>query len=88
MAADGLVPVGAQPVGPLTGKVVFTSGGHGWQYNSSLGRYATDRPEYQLVEDFGNQEQMSLYADYLLRAGATVVPMRPGRPTNQRGCRR
>jgi hypothetical protein len=84
LAAAGLVPVGAQPTGPLTGKIVYTSGGHGWDWNSSLNRWATDRPEYQFVEDFGTQEQMSYYIDYLFRAGATIVPMRPvGRQINE-----
>ena len=71
--------------GSLSGKIVFTSGGHGWQWNNSLGRYATDRGDSnEIVEDF-NQEQMTAYADYLLRAGATVVPMRPvGRSTTSR----
>ncbi|MCC7334467.1 MAG: N-acetylmuramoyl-L-alanine amidase [Pirellulaceae bacterium] len=74
----GLVPVGEQPSGTLDGKIVYTSGGHGWQWNDNLGRWATDRGNLlSMVEDFGNQDQMSYYADYLLRAGATVVPMRP-----------
>jgi hypothetical protein len=78
LAAAGLVPVGAQPVGPLTGKIVYTSPGHGWQWNSNLNRWATDRGDNnEIVEDFGNQDQMTFYVDYLLRAGATVVPMRP-----------
>ena len=83
--APGMVPVGTQPAGTLSGKIVFTSGGHGWQWNTTLGRYATDRGDNnEIVEDFGNQEQMTYYADYLLRAGATVVPMRPvGRQTNE-----
>jgi hypothetical protein len=89
MSAAGLVPLGAQPTGPLTGKIVYTSGGHGWEWNTALNpdRYGTDRPEYgpEIIEDFGNQEQMSYYVDYLFRAGATVVPMRPvGRQTNER----
>jgi len=64
--------------GALNGKLVFTSGGHGWQWNDTLARYATDRGDNnEIVEDFGNQEQMSFYADYALRAGATVIPMRP-----------
>lgn len=64
--------------GQLSGKFVFTSAGHGWQYNTTLGRYATDRGDNnEIVEDFGNQDQMSYYADYALRAGATVIPMRP-----------
>jgi hypothetical protein len=86
LAAAGLIPVGAAPAGELTGKIVYTSGGHGWQWNSGLNRYATDRPEYgpEIVEDFGNQDQMTYYAEYLLRAGATVVPMRPvGHQTNE-----
>jgi hypothetical protein len=78
LSADGLVPIGEQPTGPLTGKIVYTSGGHGWQWSTTLGRYATDRGETQeMVEDFGNQDQLTFYADYLLRAGATVVPLRP-----------
>jgi hypothetical protein len=85
LAAAGLVPVGTQPVGPLTGKIVYTSPGHGWQWNSTLGRYATDRGDNnEVVEDFGNQDQFTYYVDYLFRAGATVVPMRPvGRQTNE-----
>jgi hypothetical protein len=94
--APGLVDVGTQPTGTLSGKIVFTSAGHGWKGSGTT--YTTDRPEYwqqkdgggniiddgDLVEDFGNQDQMSLYADYLLRAGATVVPMRPvGRQLNE-----
>ncbi len=83
--APGMVPVGSQPSGALSGKIVFTSAGHGWQWSSGLSRFATDRGDNnEIVEDFGNQEQMTFYADYLLRAGATVVPMRPvGRQTNE-----
>src|SRR5688572_4523083 len=66
MSAAGLVPVGEQPEGPLSGKIVYTSGGHGWQWNTTLNRFATDRGDNnEIIEDFGNQEQMSLYADYL-----------------------
>ena len=85
LAAAGLVTTPQTYSGVLTGKVVFTSGGHGWQYNTTLGRYATDRGDNnEIVEDFGNQEQMTAFADYALRAGATVVPMRPvGRQTNE-----
>ena len=73
-----ITPVVQTYSGALNGKLVFTSGGHGWQWNDTLGRYATDRGDNnEIVEDFGNQEQMSFYADYALRAGATVIPMRP-----------
>ncbi|BBO34820.1 N-acetylmuramoyl-L-alanine amidase [Lacipirellula parvula] len=80
LAADGLVPVGYQPTGPLTGKIVYTSGGHGIEYEggSTNNGWLSDRPDYnEIVEDFGNQDQLTYFADYLLRAGATVVPMRP-----------
>ncbi len=80
-----LVPVGDQPVGGLQGKIIYTSAGHGWQWNSKLNRWTTDRGNVlSIVEDFGNQDQLTFYADYLLRAGATVVPMRPvGRQTHE-----
>src|SRR5262249_42665498 len=85
LAAAGLVPVGSQPDGALSGKIVFTSPGHGWDYNATLAAYAPDRGDSkEVVAGIGNQDQMTLYADYLLRAGATVVPMRPvGRQTNE-----
>ena len=77
-AAQGLVAVGSQPQGALTGKIVYTSAGHGWQWSDVLNRYATDRGNLlSLVEDFGNQDQLTFYVDHLFRAGATVVPMRP-----------
>lgn len=85
LAAAGLIPVGAQPTGPLSGKIVYASGGHGWEWNSVLGRWATERGEVnspglestQMIEDFGNQDQLTFFAEYVLRAGGTFVPMRP-----------
>ena len=84
-AAPGLVETGAQPAGALTGKIVYASAGHGWQWNGTLGRWATDRPNLlSIVEDFGNQDQLTAYVDHLFRAGATVVPLRPvGRQLNE-----
>ena len=71
-------PVGAPIVGALSGKIVYASPGHGWQYNSTLARFATDRGDNnEIVEDFGNQDQFTFFADYVLRAGGTFVPMRP-----------
>ncbi len=85
--------VGSQATGTLTGKVVYTSGGHGYTYTSYFDsvtgttkfHWVTQRGLTNgMVEDMGVQDQMSLYADYLLNAGATVVPMRPvGHQTNQ-----
>lgn len=69
--------VAEQPVGPLTGKIVYTSAGHGLNADGA-GIWTTQRGNNnQIVEDFGNQDQLLSYADYLWRAGATVVPMRP-----------
>ena len=80
LAAAGLVDVGAQPDGGLSGKITYIHGGHG--YTTYMGptpdRWAFQRPALLgMVEDLGNQEQMTALADYLFRAGATVVPMRP-----------
>lgn len=78
LSGAGLTDFVAQPSGALDGKIVFTSAGHGWQWNNTLNRWATDRGDSnEIVEDFGNQDQLTYFADYLLRAGATVVPMRP-----------
>ena len=80
LAAAGLVDFVAQPDGALSGKIVYTSGGHGLEWNNSLNRWYNGRDEVpgtEVLESFGNQDQMSFYADTLLRAGATVVPMRP-----------
>jgi hypothetical protein len=71
-----------QPAGALSGRIVYTAAGHGWHYISS---WDTDRSvNNSMVEDFGNQDQMSLYAQYCFNAGATVVPFRPiGNQTNE-----
>src|SRR5687768_15174393 len=83
--SPGMVAVGSQPAGNLTGKIVYTTPGHGWNWSSVLGRWATDRGENNdMVEDFGTQDQATYYVDYLFRAGATIVPMRPvGRQINE-----
>ena len=76
LAAAGLVAVGAQPQGDLSGKIVYLSPGHGYQYKGSS--WTTDRGESnEIVEPFGTQDQSTYLADYLFQAGATVVPMRP-----------
>ncbi len=74
-----LVPVGEQPDGGLSGKVVYLHGGHGYTAdNLGSGSWGTQRPNLNgMVEDLGNQDQMTFLADYLFNAGATVVPLRP-----------
>src|SRR5436190_11198696 len=77
--ADGLVPVGTQPHGGLSGKIVYLHGGHGiTAANNRDGAWSFQRgPGNEMIEDLGNVDQMAFLADYLFRAGATVVPLRP-----------
>ena len=79
LTATGLVEVGTQPVGELSGKIVYTHGGHGYEAaNTGSGSWGFQRPNLLgMIEDLGNQDQMSFFVDYLFRAGATVVPLRP-----------
>jgi hypothetical protein len=78
-SASGLVPVGAQPIGALTGNIVYVSAGHGFVANNlGSGSWTTQRGEtFEIIEDLGNQDQMSFFVDRLFNAGATVVPLRP-----------
>jgi N-acetylmuramoyl-L-alanine amidase len=69
-----------QPSGALSGCVVFIGAGHGWTYanTSTNPRWFTQRGvANSMVEDYGNLDQMNLFAEHLWRAGATVVPTRP-----------
>ena len=84
--AGGLVPVGTQPHGGLTGKIVYTHGGHGiTAANQQDGAWTFQRgPGNEMIEDLGNIDQMAFLVDYLFRAGATVAPLRPvGYQTNE-----
>jgi len=79
LSAAGLVEVGTQPAGGLDDKIVYVNGGHGYTANNlTSGSWRTQRPLINdMVEDMGNQDQMTFFVDYLFNAGATVVPMRP-----------
>ncbi len=85
------LPSGAQPAlppaGALSGRVVFIGAGHGWTYAnpSATPRWFTQRGvANSMVEDYGNLDQMNLFADCLRRAGGAVVPTRPvGFQTNE-----
>src|SRR5262245_12518856 len=85
LAAAGLVPVGAGPAGCLAGKVAYIPAGHGYTLDTAV--WIFQRSEVagtEMLEDLGNQDQMTFLADYLFRAGATVVPLRPiGHQTNE-----
>ncbi|MBX7102680.1 MAG: fibronectin type III domain-containing protein [Gemmataceae bacterium] len=77
--AAGLVPVGTQPTGGLSGKIAYIHAGHGYTAdNLGTGAWSFQRGEqFEMIEDLGNVDQMTFLADYLFRAGATVVPLRP-----------
>ena len=67
---------GNQPTGALSGVVVFTTAGHGWTANA--GSWGLQRPLLlDMVEDYGNLDQLNYFVHYLFNAGATVVPFRP-----------
>ena len=74
----------AQIQGSLTGRIVYMSAGHGWTFNSSGFWYTQRGVSFQMVEDYGNLDQMNFFAAYCLNAGATVVAFRPlGYQTNE-----
>ena len=75
----------AQPTGPLSGVVVYTSAGHGFGANEALTAWIPERPLlYAVNEDMGNVDQMNRFAEAVWKAGATVVPIRPlGYQTNE-----
>lgn len=67
-----------QPSGALSGKVVYLMAGHGWTYNDEKQVWYTQRqPNYGMVEDFGNLDQMHIFAHLVWNTGGTVVPLRP-----------
>ncbi len=72
-----------QPAGALSGRIVYTSAGHGWTWSGSS--WVLQRGVIGgMNEDYGNLDQMTLFAYYCFNAGATVVPMRPvGHQTNE-----
>lgn len=75
-----VAPAGRQPQGALSGRIVFTSAGHGWTANTSGSGspWFTQRGDNnEIVEDLQNQDQMTMYVFYCFNAGATVVPFRP-----------
>ncbi|NOZ40714.1 MAG: hypothetical protein GXP24_10885 [Planctomycetes bacterium] len=86
LAAAGLVDVGTQPDGALSGKIIYVNAGHGITGDfPNAGDWSFQRPLLlNMIEDLGNQDQATFFADYIFRAGATVVPMRPiGNQSNE-----
>jgi hypothetical protein len=76
LRAGPVANAGHQPTGALSGVTVFTSGGHGWTAGSSS--WYLQRPLLlDMIEDYGNLEQLNYFVAYCFNAGATVVPFRP-----------
>jgi hypothetical protein len=80
-----IAPAPGQPAGALSGRIVYTSAGHGWTYHNSSDRWYTQRADNnEIIEDYGNLDQMNLFVAYCFNAGATVVAFRPiGYQTNE-----
>jgi len=78
------VIVGGQPSGALSGKTVYVSAGHGWQWSDYAAAWRTQRPPYPyppypdpIIEDHNNAEAVNQYLlRYLWNAGAQVWPAR------------
>jgi hypothetical protein len=70
----------SQPQGALSGRTVYTYGGHGWIWDEDLSTPAWRRQRgtgLNFNEDAGNQDQVDFFVPYLFNAGATVVTFRP-----------
>ncbi len=82
-AVGPIVPAAGQPTGALSGRIIYLSGGHGWTAGASS--WSLQRPVLlEMNEDYGNVDQMNMFAAYCFNAGATVVPFRPiGNQTNE-----
>ncbi len=65
-----------QPVGALSGVVVYVTAGHGWTAGTSS--WFLQRPIlFSMNEDYGNIDVINYFAAFAHNAGATVVPLRP-----------
>ncbi len=71
-----VVPAARQPTGVLSGRIVFTNGGHGWTWDPNYWRLQRGVTQ-EMNEDMGNLDQMNFFATWCFNAGAVVVPMRP-----------
>jgi hypothetical protein len=71
--------VGQRPTGALSNRILYTAAGHGFTAaNTTTGNWTTQRPlTNNMVEDFGNVDQMTQFVYYAWNAGATIAPTRP-----------
>jgi hypothetical protein len=73
-----------QPQGALTGKTVYVSAGHGWQWSDTFDTWRTQRRPFPtggyvgpIIDDHNNAEVVNQYLlQYLWNAGAMVIPVR------------
>jgi len=88
-AARGIVaPAAHQPVGALSGRIVFMNSGHGWTFETNTAspywRLQRNIALNSMNEDYGNLDQLNFFANYCFNAGAVVVSLRPlGQQTNE-----
>lgn len=76
--AFGVIAVATrQPIGALSGRVVFMNGGHGWTYDTNFPWRLLRGIQQEMNEDYGNLDQLNFFAAYCFNAGAVVVPFRP-----------
>lgn len=81
--AGPIVSSTQQATGALSGRIIYTCGGHGWTW-AATGWFTQRGVTWEMLEDYGNLEQMNFFAQYCFNAGATVVPLRPvGYQTNE-----
>src|SRR5215471_2904853 len=63
-----IVPAARQPMGALSGRVVFMNSGHGWTWytNLSPNAWSLQRPVAlnSMNEDYGNWDQLNFFAAY------------------------
>ncbi|MEO2047940.1 MAG: hypothetical protein ABGX16_15380 [Pirellulales bacterium] len=66
LSAAGLINVGTQPEGALADKIFYTHGGHGITANNLGGGawFYQRGVNNEMIEDLGNQDQMSFFVDY------------------------
>src|SRR5687767_11458628 len=74
-AGMAISPALREVSGTLSGRVVFTAGGHGWV--NFPGWRLQRSPTLDMVEDYGTVDQMTFFVYYCFNAGATVIPLRP-----------
>ena len=83
-AAGPIVPAARQPVGALSGRVIFMNSGHGWTWSGTSWYLQRPTALASMNEDYGNLDQLNFFAAYCFNAGAIVASMRPlGQQTNE-----